>query len=297
MSKRAFISGNQGLVGRHMQRVLEERDWEVYGCDLKAPSYTNVHSVFRNHNTTTKFDLVVHAAYWVGGRAAIDGQPDNLIKNMHLDAAMFEWALITGQSHVLYFSSSAAYPIAAQTEENMGSRLTEDEIDLTWPELPDGRYGLAKLIGEQQAQAARESGLKVTVVRPFSGYATDQDETYPFRALLERVKNREDPFMVWGSAGQVRDWIHMDDVVKGALAVVESETTDPVNLCTGRGTTIGDLALLMMGAITGEDWNIIEDHTKSMGVMNRVGDPSRFFEYYEPKISLEQGIVDAVKES
>lgn len=294
MVKTAFISGDQGLVGRHMRRALEQRKWDVFGCDVKAPSYTNAHAVFKNHNTTAKFDLVVHAAYWVGGRAAIDGQPDNFAKNIELDAAMFNWAVVTGQSRVLYFSSSAAYPISLQGPGVFG-RLTEDEIDLNWPEQPDGRYGLAKLVGEQVAAAARESGLKVTVVRPFSGYAADQDETYPFRAFLERARRREDPFEVWGNARQVRDFIHIDDVIAGALAVVDSETTDPVNLCTGQATTLGDLALLMTSA-SNYGPIITIDETKPMGVMNRVGDPSRFFQYYEPKITIEQGVHDALKE-
>lgn len=299
MTKKAFISGIKGLVGHHMRRVLEERGWDVWGCDLKAPSHTNALTVFRNHNTTTKFDLIVHAAYHVGGRAAIDGKPGNLVQNLHLDAAMFEWAIITEQPHVLYFSSSAAYPVALQDDVNADVRLAEDEIDLDWPEEPDGRYGLAKLIGEQQARAARECGVKVTVVRPFSGYAVDQDPDYPFRAFLERVKAYDPTFVIWGSAEQKRDWIHIDDVIKGALAVAESGTSDPINLCTGQATAMGDLARLMLdgvGRLIGSDVKLKVDVTKPMGVMNRVGDPTEFFKYYEPKISVQQGVYDALKE-
>ena len=296
MTKTAFVSGGMGLVGRHMRRVLEERDWAVSWCDLKPPSYSNaINTLFRRLDTMVKFDLVVHAAYHVGGRAAIDGKPGNLVQNLHLDAAMFEWAIVTGQPHVLYFSSSAAYPVALQ--RNLTSvRLQEDEIDLDYPEESDGRYGIAKLIGEQQARAARECGVNVTVVRPFSGYAADQDPDYPFRAFLERVKAGDDPFVVWGSTEQRRDWIHIDDVVKGALAVVDADTDEPVNLCTGQATSMGDLALLMMNGVGRDDMRIDVDDTKPMGVMNRVGDPTRFFQYYEPKITIEQGVHDALKE-
>lgn len=302
MSKTAFVSGGMGLVGRHMRRVLEERGWDVMWCDLKPPSYSNaIHTVFRRHDSTmTKFDLIVHAAYHVGGRAAIDGKPGNLVQNLHLDAAMFEWAIVTQQPHVLYFSSSAAYPVGLQRDAAADVRLCEDEIDLDYPEEPDGRYGIAKLIGEQQARAARECGVNVTVVRPFSGYAADQDPDYPFRAFLERVKAGDDPFVIWGSAEQRRDWIHIDDVVKGALAVVDSGTDESVNLCTGQATSMSDLARLMLegaGHQTGSDVKIVVDETKPMGVMNRVGDPTRFFQYYEPKITIEQGVHDALKEA
>src|SRR3954454_16466114 len=76
------------------------------------------------------FDLVVHCAYHVGGRKAIDGNRGNLARNLLLDASLFDWAIRTQQKHVLYFSSSAAYPVDLQ--KNAGRLLREDDI---------GRYG------------------------------------------------------------------------------------------------------------------------------------------------------------
>lgn len=191
---------------------------------------------------------------------------------------------------MLYFSSSAAYPVARQSLAE-AHVLHEDDIQLGAATFgaPDARYGWAKLTGEQLARAARESGLPVSVVRPFSGYGEDQDDTYPFRAILERAKAHEDPFVVWGPGTQVRDWIHIDDVVAGALAVVESGTDEPVNLCTGVGTSMLELARLCCEQV-GYEPTFTPLPDRPTGVAHRVGDPGRLHRYWRPAVPLVEGV-------
>lgn len=291
---RALITGSAGFVGRHIEAELRSRGWDTAGVDLVPTATTfgcDAREIFRSE--TEVFALVVHCAFHVGGRAAIDGEPRLLARNLELDSAMFDWAVRTRQKRVLYFSSSAAYPIGLQSG-GFGHALHEDNIDLSSFGQPDARYGWAKLTGEHLAAAARESGLKVTVVRPFSGYGEDQSEDYPFRAMVERAKARVDPFVVWGPGTQVRDWIHVDDVVAGALAVVESGTEDPVNLCTGIGTSMFELARMCCDA-AGYKPEITPLPDKPTGVAYRVGDPSRFQQYWTPRVSIEEGVERAFR--
>jgi nucleoside-diphosphate-sugar epimerase len=123
---------------------------------------------------------------------------------------MFQWALRTKPDHVVYYSSSAAYPIDLQ---GYGSehKLVEDDIDLDNVRLPDLTYGWAKLTGEILAKYAEQEGLRVHVFRPFSGYGEDQDLTYPFPSFIHRGVHRYNPFSIWGTGKQVRDFIHIED--------------------------------------------------------------------------------------
>jgi len=318
-----------------MVRELESRGYEVWQSDIahdpSAPMYGNYyHDALDVFGKITRvFDLIIHAAYHVGGRAAIDGVNTNFAKNLQLDAAMFEWAVRTKQKRVLYFSSSAAYPVVYQTRsyqeafgalaplDNPHKWLSEDDIDLADPAeilAPDANYGWAKLTGERLAEDARRNGLHVSVVRPFSGYGEDQSLDYPFPSIVRRAASGD--LSVWGPPGQSRDWIHVDDVVRGALAVVESETTDPVNLCTGVATEMGELAEMVFSMANCSQgipegceserggWDLCEfcdDHEarqrkpnyledKPYGVFYRVGDPTRMLQYYTPRVSLEEGI-------
>jgi nucleoside-diphosphate-sugar epimerase len=290
--KRAAVTGSAGFVGRHMVRELRQRGYEVDGWDLVEDR--DALELFRD-DEAPRYDLVVHAAYHVGGRAAIDGEPRLLAKNLELDATMFDWAYRTRQRRVLYFSSSAAYPIGLQDGGPDSRTLVEDDITFDGDTVgrPDSRYGWAKITGEQLARAAAEVGVAVHVFRPMSGYGEDQDETYPFRAILERARRREDPFVVWGPGTQVRDWIHIDDVIAGIFAVVEADERRPVNLCTGRGLSMLELAALACEA-SGHHPTYEPRPDKPTGVMYRVGDPTRLEQYHRPAVSIEDGVRRAV---
>lgn len=285
--KRALVTGSSGFIGRHMAVELINRGWQVELCDLTLGfGWADANELFRTQSYV--YDLVVHCAYHVGGRMGIDKEPARFAKNLQLDASMFEWAVRTKQKRVLYFSSSAAYPVDLQ-QSYLEGPMAEYAIDLDEPGLPDGRYGWAKLTGEHMARAARLEGLPVTVVRPFSGYGESQSIAYPFGAFIDRAKRRADPFEIWGYGTQIRDWIHVSDVVNGALAVVESETEDPVNICTGNGTSMNRLAWDICQQVGYEPMcKTLPD--RPTGVQYRVGCPELFNQFYKPKVSLEEGI-------
>lgn len=316
---KALVTGAAGFVGRHMTRALLARGWDVHSVDVQPMEVTfdltgpaHLHVIqdalgyFRRYDL--RFDLVVHAAAAEPHRAAIDGKPMHLARNLQLDAAMFGWAVRTEQRRVLYLSSSAAYPVGYQAG-HAPYRLAEDDADpdrpvsgdllaalgTMGPLRPDAAYGWTKLTGERLAAAAAETGLPVHVVRPFSGYGEDQSLDFPFPAIVDRARRGD--LTVWGPPGQTRDWIHIDDVIAGALAVVDADERRPVNLCTGRGIEMGQLALqvALQAGQPGPPVTYLED--KPTGVMYRVGDPSRMNEHYTAKISVEEGVRRALAAS
>lgn len=302
----ALVTGSAGLVGRHMVRRLVMDRWHVVGLDIAEGAQNDCRKWFRSSND--QFDLIVHGAYHVGGRVAIDGINTNFARNLELDAAMFEWAIRTQQKRVLYFSSSAAYPIRYQTQEWMTpgtvmrrKGLRETQICLDDPELPDAGYGWAKLTGEMLAEQARRAGVPVTVVRPFSGYAEDQTLDYPFPAIVKRAMAGD--YTVWGPKGQTRDWIHMDDVVEACMRIVEAGHDGPVNLCSGIGVEMGDLMKKVARGLHMEDPvkyphgnDIVVRYLpgKPTGVFYRVGNPALMNTFHTPAVNIMEGIRRAI---
>lgn len=284
----ALITGASGFVGRHMEAELTRRGYSVSRCDIQLG--WSAQSVF--NTVTAKYAIVVHAAAASPHRDAIDHQPGIFPYNSMLDAMLFEWAIRTKQPQLLYLSSSAVYPQGMQHAG--GPRLDEESA---WYDVdPESTYGWAKLHGEQMAEAARAEGVRVAVVRPFSGYGEDQGTDWPFGSFLAKTRARVKPFPVWGSASQVRDWIHIDDIVQGALAVVDSQTEQPVNLCTGIGTSMQDLIMMMAQAAGADYWPVLEHHhDKPGGVACRVGDPTRMEQIYKARISLQEGVDRALR--
>ena len=282
-----LITGDAGFVGRAFHRALADKGHEIVGVDIV--NGTDARDFFRTDDTY--FDRVIHLAAVVGGRKMIEGSPLALAVDLSIDAEMFGWAMRTQPGCITYFSSSAAYPISLQTSEKFGS-LFEDDIDLNHIATPDFSYGWAKLTGEMLAKHARDAGLTVHIFRPFSGYGADQDLDYPFPKFIERAREKQSPFQVWGDGLAVRDFIHIDDVVGAALAGCEADIK-VANLCTGRATSFNTLAKLVM-AQAGYNAPIEHLTAEPVGVAYRVGDANKMEEFYTPTISLEEGIARAL---
>lgn len=282
-----LITGHLGFVGRSFLRYLGSKH-EITGIDIKEGK--DCRDFFKE--STQKFDLVIHLAAIVGGRETIEKEPLSVATDLSIDSEFFNWVIRTGQPRVVYFSSSAAYPVHLQSPE-LKYTLKESDINLDDIRLPDYTYGWSKLTGEYLAKFVRQTGTKVYVFRPFSGYGADQDLTYPFPSFINRIKNKVDKFQIWGDGNQVRDFIHMDDIVEAVMYVVDNDINDysAINLGNGIATSFNELAQTMF-KISGHTPKFGIEHLidKPIGVQYRVCDPKLFYSIYKPKYSLEERI-------
>jgi GDP-L-fucose synthase len=310
----ALVTGGCGFVGRRFVRWLLDHGYQVTVVDdlstgqapetwpphLRLPerwqkNITFHRCDFRDYakEASADFDLVVHLAAVVGGRMTIEGDPLRVATDLAIDATLFNWAVKKRPMprKVLYFSSSAAYPINMQTA-TCNYPLSEDLINAdNQLGLPDMTYGWSKLTGELLARyAALQYDLNVVIYRPFSGYGEDQDFTYPFPSIIRRVAARESPIVVWGSGQQLRDFIYIDDVINAVFASEKQLAPgEALNLGSGIGISFLQLAELAC-KVLGHRAEIINDATKPEGVFARVANSDRMRQYYHPTTSLEQGI-------
>jgi len=280
-----LITGDAGFVGRAFHRYFENQGHDIVGIDIANTLPMDARDFFRKDNT--HFDKVIHLAAVVGGRKMIEGSPLALAVDLSIDAEMFGWALRTKPGCITYFSSSAAYPTNLQTLDE-STILKESDINLEEIQTPDMTYGWAKLTGEMLASHARAQGLSVHVYRPFSGYGTDQALDYPFPSFIARGLAKSDPFEIWGSGNQCRDFIHIDDVVAAAEAGCKSGI-QTANLSTGIATSFNDLAR-MVAKVAGYEPRFQNLPAEPSGVDYRVGNPTLMNTFYTPKISLLEGI-------
>jgi nucleoside-diphosphate-sugar epimerase len=186
------------------------------------------------------FGDVFHLASIVGGRAVIDGDPILVSYDLAIDALFFNWVVKSKDriKRVMYASSSAAYPIDLQQTtkaEKSGTIALSEDMLPTSGRLgePDMTYGWSKMTGEFLARlAASRYGVHVACIRPFSGYGEDQDLTYPVPAIAQRAAKREEPFHVWGTGEQGRDFVYIDDCCDAFFVILD-------NVSDGSGINIG----------------------------------------------------------
>ena len=87
--------------------------------------------------------------------------------------------------------------------------------------------------------------------------------------------------------------IYAEDVAHGMIHMVENKVTEPVNLASGTGVTIKEIAEIISKYFGKE---IVWDTTKPMGDMKRLMDTSRAESYgFKPEVSLEDGIIRTIK--
>lgn len=240
-----------------------------------------------------RFSDVYHFAAIVGGRAKIDGDPMMVALDLSIDAEFFYWVVNYKPGRVMYPSSSAAYPIDLQTDTE-AIALAESQIRFDGKlGQPDMTYGWSKLTGEYLAQiAAKYYGVSVACVRPFSGYGEDQDLSYPVPAIAARAARRENPFEVWGSGKQGRDFVHIDDCIDCILMAMDNiHDGTAINIGSGKLTSFLDLIKIFTG-LAGYNPEIKPLLDKPVGVHSRYANMDYVKNHFDwqPKISVEEGM-------
>lgn len=301
---RALITGGAGFVGRHLTNRLLQRGDQVTVVDNLSSGvhpaiwpqqpvnkfewmYDNIRNYVKR-SPAGEFDVVFHLAAVVGGRLTIEGDPLLVATDLAIDSDVFNWiAESAKRPKLIYFSSSAVYPVELQTEK-VHCALSESLVHFngTRISMPDMTYGWAKLTGEYLARFAVENyGMDVVVYRPFSGYGEDQSFDYPFPSIIGRVMNGHDTVTVWGSGQQARDFIYVEDVIDCVFATMNKLPPGSV-LNIGSGVATDFLGLAWMAGAK----NVVSDPSKPEGVFWRVADTTKMKEYYQPVVSLEEGI-------
>lgn len=310
---KVLITGCCGFIGRYFTRkFLENDDNTVVGIDnlsagvhpddwaIKPRSVDRFVFKLRDMRAIlpafkpSEFDLVVHCAAVVGGRLLIENDPLKIATDLAIDADLFNWIVRDKfMPKLVYFSSSAVYPVELQTRAN-NCKLHESLQGFTSTRvgLPDMTYGFVKLSGEYLAKFAHEQyGLDVRIYRPFGGYGEEQSFDYPFPSIIRRVLRGDNPVVVWGSGEQKRDFIHVDDVIETVLHTMYKKELSgkPLNIGIGRGISFIELAQCA-GQVLGFDVKISTDAGKPEGVFARVADPYEMLRHYTPKVPLDEGI-------
>ena len=132
------------------------------------------------------------------------------------------------------------------------------------------------------------------IVRPSNVYGPgdnfDPRNAMVVPTLLWRVRNREDPVVVWGDGTAVRDFVFSRDVAEGVLlALLRGTRGTFVNVGSGTGITIRELVETLA---TVAPFNYEFDATKPSGFPRRIMDISRAREWigYNPSTALRQGL-------
>lgn len=158
----------------------------------------------------------------------------------------------------------------------------------------DREYGWVKLMGELTLKAFyKHYGLKNSITRYVTAYSPWENDTHVIIMLSRTAVNKEDPYLIWWSGKQDRDFTYVDDIVSGTLAACEQITNaNAVNLGTSKRYTIIEVVKLIFDTLACVAKKIIFDKTKPEGVKTRALDITKVKKLinWEPKFNLKQDL-------
>jgi len=306
--QRVLVTGGTSFIGSHLVQALTSRGARVRVVDdLSSGRLENIQAEIDSHGVEfTKGDLrrtevasgavrdqevVFHLAADHGGRGYVELHQSACAANLGLDANVFRACREAGIERVVYASSGCVYPNFKQTDPSESLYLTEDMVGP--PYDADNMYGWAKLMAELTLKANCEEGLlKGVSCRYFTVYGERGKEDHAVIAMIARAFVGQDPFEVWGSGEQIRNWTHVDDIVSGTVRAAEViEDGTAVNLGTTERTRVIDAAKEVL-SYTGSDADIRLLPDMPTGPLNRVADNSLAKQLlgWEPEVKFMDGL-------
>jgi len=267
----------------NLQRHLADGTVEFILADLREPGVTRM--------AMRDIEVVFHLAADHGGRGYVDTHQAGPASNLLLDGLVFWEALQARVEKVVFASSGCVYPNYLQGDLNREIYLAEEMVRP--PYDADNMYGWAKLMGELTLQAYhREYGLKAASCRYFTVYGPRAKENHAVIALIAKAFVGQNPFEVWGTGEQIRNWTYVDDIVEGTLLAAEKiDDGTAVNLGTMERIRVLE-AVQMVLEMTGHRAEIRLLPDMPVGPLNRVADNAlaRKLLGWQPRVPFREGL-------
>ncbi len=236
-------------------------------------------------------EVVFHLAADHGGRGYVDLHQVECSTNLILDGMIFKTAYEIGVKKVVYASSGCVYPNHVQMDTNKEVYLTEDMVGP--PYDSDNMYGWAKLMGELTLKSYyNQFGLKSACCRYFTVYGPRGVENHAVIAMIARAFIGADPFEVWGTGEQVRNWTYIDDIVEGTILAAEKiDDASAVNLGTMERIRVME-AVEEVLRYTGHKARIVTRPEMPTGPLNRVAENKLAMKLlgWKPKVPFIEGL-------
>lgn len=306
--RRVLVTGGASFIGSHLVDALVQRGARIRIVDnlssgrieniqqhLDAGSVQFVHRDLLEPGAALAAvedrEVVVHLAADHGGRGYVDLHQAACSTNLALDGMLFQACKAAGVDKVVYASSGCVYPNFLQTDTSEILYLTEDMVGP--PYDADNLYGWAKLMAELTLRAYYQDwGMKSVSCRYFTVYGERGHENHAVIAMIARAFTQENPYVVWGTGEQIRNWTHVSDIVAGTIRAAEVvDDGTALNLGTMERTRVLDAVHEVM-RYTGHNAPVELHPEMPTGPLNRVADNARARALlgWEPQVKFVDGL-------
>jgi GDP-L-fucose synthase len=301
--KKILVTGGTGLIGAPLvKKLIENEGAKVRVVSLDDPSRCHPDAEFMRLDLRELSqcleackgqEIIFHLAGIKGSPAMCAQKPASFFyPTISFNTNMLEAARQSGASHYLFTSSVGVYGPAEV--------FREDDVWTTFPSENDKFAGWAKRMGELQIEAYRKeyNWNNTFIVRPANVYGPldnfSSDNAMVIPSLIRKFHESKDTVSCWGDGSPIRDFIFSEDVAEGMLQVMRSGTQLPVNLGSGTGVTIRELAETVSSLMGNKkiEWDI----SKPAGDKKRLMDMTRAHSIgFSPSTDLRTGLQKTIQ--
>ena len=302
MMDTVWVTGVQGFIGRNLARYLYQQDYDVFGIgpgpwtEIEAQQQglrylVNGEVTLSNLDELAGRSLAPDAVFHLAGGGAVgpsfDEPQRDYLSSVDSTGQLLEWLRINApQARAILASSAAVYgaghsgPIVEQA-----------------PLRPYSPYGWHKAMAEMLCESYFENfGIRSSVVRLFSVYGPGLQKQLIWD-ICTKLQSNVAALELGGTGRELRDWIHIDDVVRLLVFVYESDGTgfEVFNGASGMGESVANVAEIVC-----MHWGV-DIPIKFSGKV-RKGDPERlvadvsriYQNRFRVNIPLSRGLLETV---
>lgn len=255
---KVLITGGAGFIGTHLARRLASRGDDVHILD-------NFHRVTQSHVAALRAEGLHVIEGDIRDASVVDGSCKAIDVVFHLaaqsnvmgavsDVSYSASTNVMGTVNVLSAARQAGVHGVVFTSSRESYGEAQDvPVSERHSTLPKNNYGASKVAGEAYCRAFTSDETQVRILRLANVYGPgDRDRVIP---LFIDAAMAGKPLTVFGGT-QILDFVWIETVVDALMAAARTSFSEPVNVGTGVGTSILDLArrvTLEVGSKSGID--------------------------------------------
>ncbi len=302
--KSILVTGGAGFIGSHLIEALLTQGHAVICLDNfftgskknMLPFMSNPNFELIRHDVIAPILLEVEQIYHLACPASPVHYQNNPIKTLKTSVLgtlnMLGLAKRTG-ARILFSSTSEVYGdplVHPQTEDYNGN---------VNPVGPRACYDEGKRAAETLMVGYRDyNNTNVTIARIFNTYGPrmlQDDGRVVSNFVCQALKNED--ITVFGDGTQTRSFCYVADMVKGLIALMESDQSGPINLGNPHEVTILELTERILAMIPESRSRIVHKTLPKDDPTRRKPDITLAERYlhWEPQTPLETGLTATIE--
>jgi UDP-glucose 4-epimerase len=236
---RTLVTGGSGFIGSRLVRALLDEGAVVTVADQREFPDPRVRTVsgdltdpaVRDAVVADGTEVIVHLAAVTSVLRTMDDPVGTHQMNVEVTAGLLELARVRGTGRFLLASTNAV-------TGDVGSRPISEDVPLR-PLTP---YGSTKAAAEMLLSGYSASyGLTGAALRFANVYGPGMAHRDSFVSRLMRAAASDRGVQIYGDGMQLRDYVHVDDVVQAILLALRTGHSGPLVVGSGRSDSVNDL--------------------------------------------------------